>query len=552
MQNKKIYVIGHRNPDADSVISAAAYAVFKQLQDCPGCVAARAGKLNPQTEYIFDRFNVPVPEFVPDLIPRVDYYMASNPDTVSEDTSLWEALALMEAHDRKIVPVVDSRGLYTAILHNTAFVRNMTRMVDPRNRPVVTTSPSLLAKTLNAQPVVVAGSPDDVRKCTVLTAAASFESFCSHLDEHLADHAIVIAGNRKDVQEYCVQAGVHALVVTNGDIIDKDIRAVAEKKGVTVLVSPYGTSATAMLIVYAGTVITAADTSIVPVHPGDTLRKIKPILVSSPARSLPVVNADNTVRGVISESDFMHEPNISVILVDHNEVTQAVEGIENYPVLEIIDHHRLGNMQSRDPITFINKPVGATCTLVTTQFRDSHIPIPRDIASILLAGILSDTINLQSATVTEIDKETVAYLASITGLDPAELGKDLMSAVANINGRSAVDVIHQDMKEYTEHAVSYSVSQIEVGNPQEVVVRKQEFLEQLEIERKSSNRLFCALMVTDITELTSLLFIAAKPGFESYLSFPNVEKSVYRLRDIVSRKKQLMPLLSEIVEKAVQ
>jgi manganese-dependent inorganic pyrophosphatase len=206
-------------------------------------------------------------------------------------------------------------------------------------------------------------------------------------------------------------------------------------------------------------------------------------------------------------------------------------------------------MITREPITFINKPVGATSTLIANLFRENHVPLPKDIASILLCGILSDTLILQSATTTEIDIQTAEYLSNITNLDIQTLGKDLLSAASHIDGRTPQEVIRQDMKEYTEESLTYTVSQIEVDNPNEILLRKEQFLEELEMERRSRKAVLSALMVTDITKLTSLLVVATEPTNEQFIDFPQQEDSVYILRDIVSRKKQLIPLLSEQIEK---
>lgn len=546
--NKTVYVIGHRNPDTDSVVAAAAYARLKQELGLTYHVAARAGKLAPQTEYIFNRFKVPVPQYIPDLLPKVGYYMNGSCDTVDEYTSLWSAVSKMEECNSKVLPVVDKEGRYKSLLHYNAFAQNVLKILNPEKETAISTSISLIQDTLSAQPIIL---KDEMQlfKCSILVGAAQFETFKKLLDMRKHENLIVITGDRSDVQEYCIDAGIKALVITSGFVLSKELRDKAEAKGVSVLISPYDTSATSMLIVYSSPVSVMADTDLKPVKSIDTLRKIQPFLSDSPSRCLPVINDHHKVLGIISESDLIQEANIEVILVDHNEISQAVEGVENYKIIEVIDHHRLGNLSTRYPITFINKPVGATSTIIAHLYRENRVSIPREIASLLLCGILSDTLILQSATTTDIDKETATYLANITNLDIKELGADIVTAASNIGGRSANEVIHQDMKDYTEGKHSFTVSQIEVDNTNEILLRKEEFLSELEIERRSQKALFCSLMVTDITKLTSILLIASEPVFVPYISFPKHEDSVYFVKDIVSRKKQLIPLLSEQIEK---
>jgi len=547
-REKKIYVIGHRNPDTDSAVSAAAYAVLKQAQGQKNCFAARAGKPTPQTEYIFTRFKVGLPEFIPDLVPKVAYHYNPNIQTIHEDTSLWEGLDVLEKSDIRVLPVVDNEGHYHSLLHYSSFAQKVLKMINPQQKTVIQTSINLLSSTLHTQALVVYNEKE-LRKSPIIIAAAEFETFKEHLGAHIPGNTILITGNRLDIQKYAIESGVRALIITNGNMICKELRELAEKNKVSVLISPYDTASTSLLIIYSMPVTCMSNSTVQPVKLSDTTRKVAPLLASAPGKSLPVVNDSGIVIGVISESDLYDEANIEIIMVDHNEQTQAIEGLEHYRILEIIDHHRLGNLPTRYPITFINKPVGATSTIITTLYQESHIPIRVDIASILLCGILADTLVLQSSTTTAQDRAAAEYLSNITNLDVDTLGKELLTAASNISGRTAEELIMQDMKGYTENDCSFTVSQIEVEDPHEILERKAEFIAMLETQRIKGDKLFSALLVTDITELSSLLLVAGEKTFEDSIGLPKQEDSVYLMRDIVSRKKQLMPILSEIVER---
>ena len=545
---KTIYVIGHRNPDTDSVVSAAAYAAFKQAQGVTNCFAARAGKPTPQTDYIFTRFGVPMPRFVPDLLPKVEYYYNRQVRTIPAGISLWEAMSLLEKTEMRILPVVDGDGRYHSLLHYSFFAQKLMKMINPQQKTAIHTSIKLVSTVLHAQALVM-HNEDELRKSPIIIAAAEFDSFTRLLASNIPENTIVISGNRADVQRHAIEAGVRCLVITNGDILDKKLRNEAEKKGVSVLVSPYDTSSTALLIIYSMPAVSMANADLSPVNANTPARIAGPMLSSAPGKSLPVVNDRGVVVGIVSESDLYHEANIEVIMVDHNEPSQAVEGIENFKILEVIDHHRLGSLSTRYPITFINKPVGATCTIITGLYQESRIPLTREIASILLCGILADTLCLQSATTTQTDRDMAEYLSNITNLEIDELGRDLMAAASNISGRTADELIHQDMKEYQEDRFTFTVSQIEVEEPHEILERKEEFLSVLEDERRRGGRLFSALLVTDITVLSSLLLIAADEQFLRSLDLQKQEDAVYVMKDVVSRKKQLMPILSELVDK---
>lgn len=543
---KTVYIIGHRNPDTDSAVAAASYARLKQLLGYENYVAARAGHFTPQTEYIFNKFKVPVPEYIPDLIPKTAYFMQDHCETVSAETSLWAAIGKMNTLNYKVLPVVDSDGTYKSLLHYNAFAKDVLTILNPEKKIGITTSVDLVCSTLNAQPIIKKNS-EQLFKCMIMIGSAKIETVRANLEEHKSENLIVIASNREDVHEACINAKVKLLVITSGYVLNKELRAVAEKNNVSVLISPYDTSSTSMLVSYSTPVSVMADASVQPVMPGDTVAKVRPKLQTSASRCLPVVDSNNKVCGLINESDLLHEPNVEVILVDHNEMSQAVEGVENYRLLEVVDHHRVGNLATKYPITFINKPVGATSTLIASLFRENKISIPLEIASILLCAILTDTLILQSTTTTDIDREMAEYLSNITNLDIQSLGEEIISAGSRIGGRDASEVIRQDMKEYSEGKLVYTVSQIEVDNTNEILKRKKEFLQELEFERRSRKGLFSALLVTDIASLSSILLIEAEKDFLPFIAYPKREENVYYLKDIVSRKKQLIPMISEVV-----
>ncbi len=547
-KEKTVYVIGHRNPDTDSVVSAYAYAALKSALGMKNVRPARAGKTTPQTDYIFNRFNIPLPEFLPDLVPKVDYYDSHGAHTIGANVSLWEAMSVMRQHDGQALAVIDEQGCFHSLLHYGFIAERLQHVNNPNQKTAVQTSIDLIASTLHAQRITTHNSVE-VRKSPIMVAASEFNSFVEYMKTTVAANTIVICGNRKDVQRHAVRANVRLLIVTNGNVLDRDIRDEAESRGVSVLSSPYDTSSTTLQIIYSTPVTSMSSQDLRPVNRNDPIKKIAPLLSDAPGKSLPVVNDAGKVVGVISESDLYREPNVEVILVDHNEFSQSIEGIENYRVLEIIDHHRLGSASTRSPITFINKPVGATCTIVAQMFQEYRVPMSMNLVSLLLSGIICDTLILKSATTTQADRDMAEYLSNIANFDIEKLGKEILQASSRVSGRSAAELIAQDSKEYEEQGEKFAVSQIEVENPQEVLKRKKEFVDALEAARQKRNSLFAALLVTDITVLSSIMFIAAEPKFLPCVTMNKVTDSVYEMRGIVSRKKQLMPILSEMIEK---
>jgi len=548
---KTVYVIGHKNPDTDSVVAAAAYAELKRATGMSQARAARAGAVNPQTEYIFDRFGMEMPEFIPDLIPKVGFYLTGAAQTVEETTPLWEALALMGQAERKALPIVDAAGRYKSMLHYGAFAQNILTKINPHKKAIIQTSVGHLVKTIKAQPLVTFDEAEFF-KARMVVAALETGTFRTHIEGEPAGNKVVLVGDREDVQRIAIESGVRVLVVTNGYVVTRELRELAEARRVSLLVSPYDTSSTALLVLYSTPVATMGDTGIKPVLATDWIKSARKALAASPSRSVPVVDEDGRVTGLFAEGDLIREPNIEVIMVDHNEFSQAVEGIEGYRVLEVIDHHRLGSFATSYPITFINRVVGSTSTMVAGMYRDARVPLRRPTASVLLCGILSDTLVLRSATATEEDRETAEYLASITDLEIEELGREIMRSASEAAARPAAEMIRLDKKEYASSGKRLSVSQVEVTSTEELLGRREEILEGLRALRGAEGCYLAALLATDITELTSLLFIDADKELLHFVGYPRLEAGVYVLKDILSRKKQLMPALFELVEKATE
>ena len=544
---KTVYIIGHRNPDTDAVVSAVGYARLKNLLGFKQYKAARAGHLNPQTAYIFKKFNVSRPEYIPDLIPKVKYFMQDNVETVEESVSVWEAIGRMEKSTNRVMPIVDKNGKYLSLLHYSGFAKSVLSILNPEKKHTFTTNINLIQKTLNAQPIIMCDDADKMLKASIHVGSSSPATFKKRLEAHANEDIVVIASDREDIHKICIEHKVKLLITTSGCVINKELRELAQKNKVSVIVSPYSTSPTSMLIAYSMRVSVMGDKEIQTVNINDTVAKIKEILKTAHCKYLPVVDEENKVIGMVSEHDLVKEPMIDVILVDHNELPQAVEGVEHYNILEVVDHHRIGAIPTKNPITFINRPVGSTSTQIAGLYKENKIPIPADVASLLLCGILSDTLILQSATTTSVDRETAEYLSNITDLDIKELGNEILIAGSNISGRDAGELIRQDLKEYQEGKIVYTVSQIEVGSTKEVISRKEEFLKELEIECKSRKGLFSCLMVTDITSLSSILLVYGNPKFIPLITFPKQEENLYFLQGVVSRKKQLIPLISEMV-----
>ncbi|MCL1865434.1 MAG: putative manganese-dependent inorganic diphosphatase [Spirochaetes bacterium] len=548
--DRKIYVIGHRNPDADSIVSSIAYAEFKRLQGYAHCFPVAAGKINPQTKYILERFNVPEPEFLSDLIPKVSAYMSREPLTIHKDASLWDALELLNSSGHKMLPIVDENGCYNSTLHYNAFAKNVLKKVNPHSRPVIPTSLNLLSETINGE-LVSSDSPASVFNAQIVVAASDMDSVKAHSSTVPKENCIIMVGNRKEVQDYVIESQYHCLIVTGKHSITKEQAQRAKENGVSVILSPYDTVTTSTLALYSTPVSYMSDYDITPLTEERFIKDVKWMISESASRALPVIDEENRVIGVISQGNLVREPNIDIIMVDHNESSQAIAGIEHYHILEIIDHHKLGNIYTNNPITFINKPVGSTATIVSGLYLSNKLTPSKEIASILLSGILSDTLVLRSATATAEDKEMAEFLSGITGLDITTLGSDIMYSSSAVAGKSALDIISMDMKKYDYNGKGYSVSQIEVASFNEIQKRKDEISEAMAALRSKEDLLFAALMITDITDLDSLLLIIGDHDFIKEVHYPKFDNNTFIMKGVVSRKKQLMPYLIDLLKKSL-
>lgn len=545
----KTIIIGHKNPDTDSIVSAVAYENFKKKTGFKNCIAGRAGKPTPQTEYIFSRFNIALPKLINDLVPRVKHFYSDKPISVHKNDSVWSAFNIMSEKGLRFLPVIDDDGFYHSAMYFALFTENIFKLTKQKQRTQIETSIKFLAEAIGVKKLL-AFNEEEIKKSPIIIGAASMETFAKHLKAEETKNAVVICGNRKSIQKHAVENKVRLLIVTTDNEPDDEIKQLAKENNVSILLSPYDTTSTALRLIYAMPISSFSSKAITPLKLSDTLQSAKPKLNQTPSKTLAVVDDKNKLVGIFSESDAYGKPSINVIMVDHNEISQSVDGIQNFDIIEIIDHHRLGNLPTQYPITFINQPVGATCTIIANLYFDNAVQLEKPIASILLCGILADTLLLQSATTTEVDRKTATKLSELTGLDIKQLGTELIKAASNITGRTSVELVSQDLKEYTEENHTYTVSQIEVEDFSQVLERQDEIIEVLENLRKANNKLFSCLMITDITRLSSVMLIACADDFRNIIKLP-CENGMFYLNNIVSRKKQLLPILSEIVKNYV-
>ncbi len=540
----EILVIGHRNPDTDAICSAIGYAEFKRRTGMPEAVAARCGDTNDRIDFVLKTFGVPAPKFVADVAPKVRDVMQSRILSVTPGATAADALGLMDERNIRILPVLDESqrccGLLSLFKLSKFLFPTANRLVDSRR---VLSSLTNLARTLHGE-LLIAHEPEAEEDLTLMIGAMSLESFAERLDTVAREKLVVVVGDRWDIQNLAIREGVRVVIVTGGLKVETKTIEAAQRKQVSLITSPHDTATTASLCRAAVAVRHVLNEEFLCFREHAPLAAVRDEATSSGFQIFPVLDAQGQTVGILSKTDFLKTVTRKLILVDHNELSQAVQGADEVEIIEIIDHHRIGALTTHQPILFRNEPVGSTSTIVADCFFRYGVALPPPIAGLLLAGLVSDTLNLTSPTTTPHDAEVLKSLEKIAGVNAAEFTDKLFTSGSLLNLHSAPKAITTDCKEYAEGGVRFSVAQIEEIGFDQFWKRKAELLEALEKYRERRKYSFSVLLVTDVTTQNSLLVVAGDDEFVAQIDYPKLEPGIYELRAVVSRKKQLLPYLT--------
>jgi manganese-dependent inorganic pyrophosphatase len=539
----EVLVIGHRNPDTDAICSAIGYAEFKRRTGLPQAVAARCGDTNERIDFVLKTFGVPAPKFVSDVSPKVRDVMAQNVISVGPKTTVAEALGLMEDKNIRVLPVLNGdrscAGLLSLFKMSKFFFPTPNRPFDSRK---VLASILNLASTLDAE-MLYAVDPDREEELILMVGAMTLESFTERLRAYDRERLIVIVGDRRDIQTLAIREKVRVIVVTGGLAVHGSIVEEAKRNKVSLLVSPHDSATTAMLSRASITVDHMIHRDFLSFRDEDSLAAVKEPAGNSNFQAFPVVDDKKRTVGILSKSDFLKRVDRKLILVDHNELTQAVHGADEVEIVEVVDHHRIG-LTTQQPILFRNEPVGSTSTIVARCFIHNRIDMPDSIAGILLAGIVSDTLNLTSPTTTDIDRDVLGILEAMAKVNAKEFTEKLFASGSVLVSRPADQAVTTDCKEYVEEGLRFSVAQIEEIGFTHFWERKNDVVEAVQKYCSEKGYYMAALLVTDVVSQISLLVIAAPENFLTLISYPEIEEGIYKLEGVVSRIIQLLPFLT--------
>ena len=545
----EVFVIGHRNPDTDAICSAVGYAEFKRRTGMPEAVAARCGDTNERIPFVLATFGVPSPRFIADVSPKVRDVMQAEVLSVTPDATAAEALGLMDEHDIRVLPVLDAdrrcRGLLSLFKLSKFLFPAANRLVDSRR---VLSSLDNLAKTLGGH-LLLGHDARREEEMILMISAMRIETFTQRLEHYPLDKLSVVTGDRTNVQEVAIRQGVRVLIVTGDLSVDPKIIEAAKQNRVSIITSPHDTLTTASLCRSAVAIRHMINEEFLSFREDAPLSAVRAEAAASGYAAFPVTDADGRTVGILSKADFLKPVERKLILVDHNELSQAVSGADEVEIIEIIDHHRLGALTTQQPILFRNEPVGSTSTIVADCFFRQNVELPKAIAGLLLAGLVSDTLNLTSPTTTSRDREILPRLEKIAGVNAREFTDKLFASGSLLTLKPAPQAITTDAKEYRENGHIFSVAQIEEVGFDQFWKRKDELLAALEDYRRGRNYIFSALMVTDVVGQESLMLVAGQKKFVDRVDYPEPQPGVFKLRDVVSRKKQLLPYLTHCLQR---
>jgi len=547
MSEQNIYVIGHRNPDTDSICAALAYARLKQLTGSSNVLAARAGEINVQTEFILNRFGIEMPLYLPDVKIRVKDVMTTESLSVHMEMSVGDVLDFMNSYDLLMVPVTDRDGHYRGAITLQDLARFYARHADAATSNRLVASLNGITKAIQGNSLFLFDE-NETRTGRIVVGAMETDGFRQVMEYYSEEGCVVIVGDRKEIQRHAIESHARCLIITGGFLPDKSVLDMAQRNKVSVISSPYDTATTVRLMHLSTPAREVFSSDFYSVSPYDLLLDVKAKMRDSALRGCPVVDTGGRLAGILTRRDMLRDFRKKVILVDHNEASQAIPGIEEAEVIEVLDHHRIGSFQTLHPIYFVVEPVGCTNTLVAELYLKYGVEPEPSYAGIMLSAILSDTVIMKSPTTTERDRKIAAYLAGLAGLDIQKLGEDMFNASSDLLKKTPEEIIRTDYKIYEVGKEKIGIGQIEVIEMVTFEKIKESLLTSLNKIMLEERLTIACLLVSDIIYENSLLLFAGDSGIITKIGYPVIAPNLAELKGVLSRKKQLVPRILSVLK----
>ena len=539
--NKTIHITGHKHPDTDSIVSAIAYAELKRAQGLDA-VACRLGEVTHETRYVLNRFNVEEPMILDDARMRLNEIDIDDALIVNEETTIYEAWQLMSS-TKKALCVVDEQERLIGIVTNSN-IANVT-MGDTAK------SIELLSKTpLEYINNTIKGELIYRPYLSRLNGKVSIVAVAEHkLERYELKDRVVIVGNDTEAQLQAIEKDAACLVVVWADSVHQSVIEKAKEKECAIILSGHGTLNTSRYIFYASPLKFIMSTNLVTFDQSEFVEDALIKITKSRFRAYPVVDDKGRVLGLVSRYVLLNAARKKLILVDHNESTQSVEGLMEADLLEVVDHHRIGDIQTNKPINFRNQLVGSTSTIIAMMYRENLIELSPTIAGLLCSAIIADTLNFKSPTTTDIDRQIAQHCAKIAKINLDELAKDIYTKGLGLHEKSSVELIETDIKEFQINQYRIMVSQITLYDFAQVNGIRAQLTKVMDNYVKDKRLDLLLVLFTSLEVQGSTMMYAGKEKWIALEAFPGISNQENTLfQDILSRKKQVIPRLSAVIE----
>lgn len=535
----KVYVIGHKNPDTDSICSAVAYAKLKSRITGDDYIARRAGQINEETQFVLNRFGVEAPSYMADVSTQIKDIDIRETEGVSSSISLKKAWQLMKDDNVVTLPITDKSNILEGLITVGDIATSYMDVYDSTILSTARTQYINILETLEGT-MVVGNEHAYFNKGKVLIAAANPDL----MENYIEDDDLVILGNRYESQLCAIEMNAGCIIVCEGANVSMTIKKLAEERCCAVISTPHDTYTVARLINQSMPIkYFMRKENLITFKTDEYTESAKDIMAKKRHRDFPIIDKRGKYVGMISRRNLMNMKRKQLVLVDHNEVSQAVDGVLDAEILEIIDHHRLGSLETISPVFFRNEPLGCTATIIYKMYQESHIEIEPAIAGLLCAAIISDTLMYRSPTCTSVDKAAAEDLSRIAGVDVEEFAQEMFNAGSNLKNKSPEEIFYQDFKKFNVNGITFGVGQINSMNSEELADIKGKLIPYMEKAFGEHGLDMLFFMLTNIIDESTDLICHGKDANDLVENSFEVksEDNSYTLKNVVSRKKQLIP-----------
>ena len=543
MEQNRVYVTGHKHPDTDSVAAAIGYAFYKRANGIKA-IPCRLGKLSAETKYLLNRFGFEQPMLLEDARYKLGEIDLDEPVSIAPDKTLFEAIQILQKNNRQICSVVDDDGKLLGIVTRSD-------AADLSMGDTASTSKLLQDTPVECINTAVSGrivykDPESKVNGKVRIIALTKEK----LSEFDLKDVILITGNDPKVHIDLVKSGCGVLIVVRTDEVAPEVIEAAKEHHCSIIISGHDTMNTSRYVYFAPRVSKMMTKNPVKFYAKELVEDAGRKMLRSRYHAYPVIDDDGKLVGYVSRYHVMNTGSKKLILVDHNEFSQSVRGIEKAEVLEVIDHHRINDFSTNRPVAFRNEIIGSSATIVATIFRENQIPLPKNLAGLILGAILSDTLKFQSPTTTPKDIATAQFLAGIAGLDIDEFARDMFSVSANIKGKTVNELLNQDIKFFNIEGCKTMISQVIVTSAETAVNMEHQVQQLIDQFVKKKELDLCVMAFTSILENGSVIYAAGDKSAWAFEAFPNKEGETHSLQTgVLSRKSQILPRLTAVIGK---